>query len=229
MTKKNSASARKRKESREQQAQQQQLIQIGAVVLIIIVTGLIAFFSLNNSSGPEVAQERLELDPYIGNPNAPVTIIEYAAYGCEACRAWHEAGVIEQILAEFPNHVKFIYRDMPIILPTWSQAMGEVSQCALDQGQDAFWLMHDALFRQTRQGRTSQAEAIQLGVSLGLDLSSLQSCVENKTHVQTVQYDRNRSEARGIRGTPTWFVNGQQVYNASPDVLRQMIVSALNG
>lgn len=229
MAKKNRASARKRKEEREQEKQQQHYILLGAVVAMIVITGLIAFFSLQNAKGPEVAQDRLELDPYLGNPNAPVTITEYGAYGCEACRAWHEAGIVEQILEEFPNQVQFVYRDMPIIIPAWSQDMGEVAQCALDQSQDAFWTMHDALFHDTIQGSTSQSEAIEIGGNLGLDADALQACVDANTHVETVQYDRNRPEARGIRGTPTWFVNGQQVFNASPDVLRQMIRQALNG
>jgi protein-disulfide isomerase len=228
MAKKNKrANARKRKGSREQQKKQQQQIQIGAALIGILVIGLIAFFSLGGESAPEVAQARLDLDPILGNPNAPVTVTEYSAYGCPSCRAWHQAGVMDQILEEFPNQVKFIYRDIPIIIPAWDQQMAEVAQCALDQGQDAFWKMNNALFTLTNQGGTSQAEAVQYGVALGLDVGVLRACVDNKTHTNTVRYDMQRAEARGIRGTPTWFVNGQQVFNASPDILRQMISSEL--
>lgn len=227
MAKNKRENARKRKEEREQQQKQQQQIQIGAVLIGILVIGLIAFYSFSGQAAPEVAQERLELDPILGNPDAPVTITEYGAYGCSACRSWHEAGIVEQILEEFPNQAKFVYRDIPIIMPAWSQSMGEVAQCALDQGQNEFWSMHDALFHQTIQGRTSQAEAVQLGLGLGLDMGALQTCVDNNTHSDTVRYDMNREEARGIRSTPTWFVNGERVFNASPDVLRQMISSEL--
>jgi protein-disulfide isomerase len=179
------------------------------------------------SSGPDQSSGRLELDPVLGYPEAPISVVEYGAYGCSACRAWHEAEIIEQILQEFPSEVKFIYRDMPVILPAWSQEMSEVAQCALDQSNDAFWLMHDALYSQTIQGRTSQAEAIVMGASLGLDANTLQSCVAANTHYETVRYDMNRPEARGIRGTPTWFVNGQLIFNASPAVLRQTILDEL--
>lgn len=216
-----------RKKARASQKRQQRWVQYGSLALIILLIGLFTFFTLSGPQAPEQPIERLELDPVLGNPDAPISIVEYSAYGCEACRAWHQAGIIEQILQEFPNQVKFIYRDMPIIMPAWSQDMAEIAQCALDQGNDAFWLMHNALFSQTIQGSTSQADAIKLGANLGLDVNALQACVDANTHYNTVRYDMNRPEARGIRGTPTWFVDGQIIYNASPDILRQTIRTEL--
>ena len=206
------------------------MISMVGIVLVLIV-GL-AYLILNRSDEPTITQERLELDPYLGNPDAPVVIVEYAAYGCDSCRRWHQAEIVEQILTEFPNLVKFIYRDIPIILPAWSQDMAEVAQCALDQGQEAFWLLHDALYVETKLGRTTQSEAIQMGIDLGLDADALLTCVEDETHYQTVRYDMERPEAQGIRGTPTWFVNEQLIYDASSDQLREMIeieLSALSG
>ncbi len=216
-----------RKKAQATQNRQHQLIQFGSLAFIVAFTGFIIFSTFSQSSGPEQPTDRLELDPILGNPDAPITVIEYAAYGCSACKAWHEAGIMEQILQEFPDQVRFIYRDMPVILPTWSQEMAEVAQCALDQSNSSFWLMHDALFSQTIQGRSSQSEVVGLGASLGLDVSALQACVDANTHYETVRYDMNRTEAQVIRGTPTWFVNGQAIFNASPAILRQAILDEL--
>lgn len=216
-----------RKKTETAQKRTHRMIQIGSLGFIVAFMGFIVFSTFPQNSGPEQLVSRLELEPILGDSDAPITVVEYAAYGCSACKAWHEAEIIEQILIEFPTQVKFIYRDMPIILPAWSQDMAEVAQCALDQGNDAFWLMHNALFTQTVQGRTSQNEAIQMGVNLGLETDVLQACVDNNTHYDTVRYDMNRPEARGIRGTPTWFVNGQMIFNASPNILRQTILDEL--
>lgn len=201
---------------------------VGLLLLLLLII-LIVYFILEQPDIPVVTQERLELDPYLGNPNAPVTIIEYGAYGCDSCRRWHQAQIVDQILVEFPNQIRFIYRDIPIIAPAWSQEMAEVAQCALDQGQEAFWLMHNALYAETSVGRTTQAQAIQLAVDLGLDADALQACVENGTHYQTVRYDMQRPEVQGIRGIPAWFVNGQLVYDASSEQLREMISIELSG
>ena len=106
---------------------------------------------------------RLELDPILGNPDAPVTLIEYGAYGCHACKFWHEEGIVETLLEEFGGQVNFVYRDLPIIVPPYSQRAAEVAQCALDQGNEQFWTMHDAIFTQADQGKASADALIQLG------------------------------------------------------------------
>lgn len=230
--KRDRAAIRKRKEAREQAKKQKQMVQIGAAVVGVLVIGLIAFFAVNaGNSGPEQPQARLDLDPVLGNPDAPISIVEYGAFGCHACRSWHEAGIIEGILAQYPDQVNFIYRDMPIIDPTWSQEMGEIAQCALDQGNDAFWVAHDVIYEDTVQGRSNTAETIDLiaAKNSGINIDDLRTCVDANTHFHTVRYDMERPEAVGIRGTPTWFVNGQQVYNASPQVITQMIEAALSG
>jgi protein-disulfide isomerase len=216
-----------RRKAQVAQNRQHRLIQIGTLVFIVAFVGFIVFSTFPQSSGLEQPVDRLELDPILGNPDAPITVVEYAAYGCSACKVWHEAGIMEQILQEFPDQLRFIYRDMPVILPAWSQEMAEVAQCALDQSNSSFWLIHNALFSQTIQGRSSQAEAIGLGASLGLDVNALQACVDANTHYETVRYDMNRPEARNVLGTPTWFVNGQVIFNASPAVLRQTIIDEL--
>ena len=95
---------------------------------------------------------RLELDPILGDPDAPVTLIEYGAYGCHACKYWHEEGIVEALLEEFEGQVNFVYRDIPIIVPPYSQMAAEIAQCALDQGNEQFWTMHDAIYVQAEQG-----------------------------------------------------------------------------
>ncbi|MGB7337969.1 MAG: thioredoxin domain-containing protein [Phototrophicaceae bacterium] len=231
MVKRNRSAIKERRQAREQQQKQARLVQIGALLVGVFVIGMIGFFALRaGNSGPSVPVERLERDPVLGNPDAPITIVEYAAFGCEACRSWHEAGVVDQILAQYPNQVKFIFRDMPIIIPAWSQAMGEIAQCAFDQGNDGFWTAHDIIFEDTVQGRTNQSDTLDIieEANTTLDMPTLRECVSNNTHFNTVRYDMERPEALGIRGTPTWFVNGQQVYSASPSTIIQMIETELD-
>lgn len=225
MTKKRKA-AHKRRQERETTKKQQQRLIISVVVGVIALAGL-GLYLFSSGATPAVADERLDLDPIRGNPDAPVTIIEYGAFGCHACQQWHEFGVVEEILEEFPDDVRFIFRDMPIILPTYSQTASEVAQCALDQGNDPFWLMHDWLYEFAIQGRTTQAQMVQAGADLGLDAGDLRDCVHDRTHRQTVLYDQERGQQLGIRGTPTWLVNDRVMYSASPNALRQAIREAL--
>lgn len=226
MAKKRS-NAHKRRAEREAQKKQQQRIVISVVAGVVVLLGIVGYLFVGSGAAPTVADERLELDPIRGNPDAPVTIIEYGAFGCHACQQWHQFGVIDDILEEFPNEVRFIFRDMPIILPSYSQTASEVAQCAFDQGNEQFWLMHDWLYEVAVQGGTSEIEMIQAGGNLGLDAGELRDCVDSNTHRATVNYDLERGRDLGIRGTPTWLVNGQVFYSASPETLRSAILQEL--
>ena len=171
---------------------------------------------------------RYELDPILGDPEAPVSLIEYGAYGCHACKYWHEEGIVEALLEEFAGQVNFVYRDIPIIVPPYSQMAAEIAQCALDQGNSQFWTMHDVLYTEADQGRASADELLQLGGAAGLDADALRACYEAGTHVATVGYDHDRGAALGIRSTPTFVIGGAPVAKADRDLLRQLLQAELD-
>jgi protein-disulfide isomerase len=220
-----SAKARKKERESQQSRHQQQYLILAAIGVLVVVAGLF----LMNSGNQMTYQERFDLDPVLGNPDASVTIIEYAAYGCPACGEWHKAGVIDQILEEYAGDVKFIFRDMPIIMPAYSQWSAEVAQCALDQGNNEFWDFHHAIYDYAEMGVSTQAQLIALGEQIGLDGDALRSCVDANTHADTVRYDLNRGRELGINSAPVFFVNGQRLFNASPAMLRTAVESALRG
>jgi protein-disulfide isomerase len=193
-----------------------------AGTLFLMLAGTIT----NTSSTSPINQSRLELDPVLGNPDAPVTIIEYGAYACTACRAWHQAGIIEQILAAYPDQVRFVFRDFPVIFPAYDRMAAEVAQCALDQSQDGFWALHDALYTSVRIG-SSQEEILRTAEQLGLDGAALRACVESNTHRATVQYDEDRARRLALPGTPSFLVNDTRIFNATPEVLVAAVEQAL--
>lgn len=217
--------ARERKAAREQARKRQQRLYAAIAVVVVLVVAGAAFWVIQQNA-PLESTPRFELDPTLGAEDAPVTIVEYAAYGCEACAQWHESGIIEQIIEEYPGQVRFVYRDMPIISPAYSQQAAEVAQCALDQGQDTFWQVHDAIFTQASPG-TSQSQLLTLAVNAGADVSDLRDCVDSGANRDTVRYDLQRGNELGIRATPTFYINDQVVFNASPDTLRTAINTEL--
>lgn len=226
MVKKNNRAKQRRSQRIQQQTQQQRLMGLGGLLIAGVVLALIVSATQNQLGAP-VADARLELDPYLGAEDAPVTIIEYAAYGCRACQEWHNAGIVDDMLREFAGQVKFIYRDMPIITPAYSMMAAELAQCALDQGMEQFWTVHNIIFERGDIGRSSTNTFITMAAREGVDPDLLRECTESGTHRRTVQYDEQRGNQLGIRGTPTWFINGQRIYNASPQVLREAIRAAL--
>lgn len=171
---------------------------------------------------------RYELDPIYGNPDAPVTLVEYGAYACPACKFWHVEGFIEDIIEEFDGQVNLVYRDLPIISPQYDQAGAEIAQCALDQSNDLFWQFHDAMYTIALQGVSTADDMIEIGGQVGLDTDLLRTCYESGTHTETVRYDLARGTQLGVRGTPTFFVGDQPVFNANPDILRELLQAELD-
>ena len=226
MTKRNKRGKSKR--AKQQQNSKQNMTFVLIAVIAVVVMGLIAVSSSGaNVSGPDVAQERLDLDPVFGNSEATVTVIEYGAYACSSCRAFHQAGILEQLVEEYAGQVNFVFRDFPVISPSYDRMAANIAQCVLDQGEEHFWSFHNILYTVASPGISSEDDLVQMASQIGVNSDLLQTCVDNDSHVRTVQYDEQRARELGLRGTPSFIVNGQQVYDSSPDGLRSAINQAL--
>ncbi|MEQ8671959.1 MAG: thioredoxin domain-containing protein [Aggregatilineales bacterium] len=223
--------SKRRGRSSKRRSQKKQNSWIIYAVVIAIVGMVFVLIASNGGvpgSAPSVAQDRLDLDPILGEPDAPVTVIEYGAYACEACQAFHRSGAIEQILAEYGGQVNFSFRDFPVISPAYDRMAANVAQCVLDQGQNQFWAFHNALFTAVNAPRTSENELISLAGGIdGVDQNTLDECASNDTHLRTVVYDQNRAQDLGLRSTPSFVVNGQVIIGGNPTALRQAINAAL--
>lgn len=144
-----------------------------------------------------------------GAENATVTMIEYSDFECPYCSKHQET--LTQILDEYPNDVRLVYKHFPLSFHANAQKAGEASECAGDQ--DKFWEMHDLIYA---------AEALsidtfkQFAKDLGLDTSKFNTCLDDGTHASTVQSDMVEGQAAGVEGTPATFVNGTLISGAIP-------------
>jgi protein-disulfide isomerase len=203
-------------------------IGIGVVVLVAVVVGL--YLYLNQP--PEVAAGRLGLEAYIGAETAKVTVFEFGAYGCHACRATHQSGFnqrLEALIArpEYADKVRFVFVNFPVISPLNDPISPEAAQCTLDQGQEAFWAFHNALFdisdaeyAQMRREADFVSFAGQIETDVIIDTVALAECLSNDTHVRTVQYHERRARERFVQGTPTFFVNDREVFRDLDEIER---------
>ena len=212
-----------RRQQSERQQRQRRFLQIGALVVILSAAAAAAFWPRPAASG--VTGERLLLDPAIGPEGAAVTIVEFADFGCPSCRAWHLSGIKERVLDRYGDDVRFVWRDFPVITAA-SPGAARAGQCALDQGQDAFWAFHDLVYE---RGDIRQSSLIVYSDEIAqLDRETFESCVRSNRHETTIAEDMNAARELRLRGTPSFVVNGRVL--AGPprfEQLAQLIDQAL--
>jgi len=162
-------------------------------------------------------------DAVQGDPNAPVTIVEWSDFECPYCGRFYEqtkGQIDEQYIRT--GKVKFVYRDFPLSFHANAQKAAESAECAKAQGK--FWEMHDKLFQSGVQGGVASFK--QYAQALGLDTAKFNSCMDSGETVAEIQKDTQDGVAAGIRGTPGFVINGQMVSGAQPFQAFQQIIEA---
>ena len=138
-----------------------------------------------------------------GNKDAKVTFIEYSDFECPFCKRFEPT--MQQILEEYGDEVRIVYRHYPLSFHANAQKEDEAAECASELGgNDAFWKYHDAILERTTSGGTGFAldALVPLAKELGLDESKFQDCLDSGKYAQHVKDDMSGGAAAGITGTP---------------------------
>jgi protein-disulfide isomerase len=147
-------------------------------------------------------------DHVLGDPNAPITLLEYASLTCPHCAAFHT-----QILPEIKKKwidtgkVKLIYRDFPL-----DQVAAKAAQIAECAGNDRYFGVIDLIFRGQPQWATGTDPIAELAKPLriaGLGDNEIKACLANEAKANEVIADYRGGETLGVNSTPTLFINGQ--------------------
>lgn len=175
-------------------------------------------------------------DPVLGDPNAPVTLVEFSDFQCPFCRGlWRDA--LPQIKEKYikTGKVKFVYRDFPLTsIHGLAQKYAEAGECADAEGR--FWQMHDKIFEeQDKKGAGTIFDYTVMDLKrwareIGLEGPRFDACLDSGKYRDEVQKDFNDGQAAGVSGTPGTFINGRLVVGALPfEQFQSLIDAALAG
>jgi protein-disulfide isomerase len=167
----------------------------------------------------------------LGDPNAPITIVEFSDFQCPFCARFFqqtESQLIDTYVKT--GKAKFAYRHFPLSFHQNAQKAAEASECAAKLGgNDAFWKMHDVIFRNGQGDGTGMAvnDLKKYAVDMGLDATAFNQCLDNGETAGIVQQDQRDGSAAGVSGTPTFYINGQQLVGAQPFSSFQQIIDTM--
>jgi len=164
---------------------------------------------------PQIFQISLDDDPVKGDPNAPVTVVEFSDFQCPFCSRFF-VQTLPQLQETYidTGKVKLVYRDLPLDnLHPNARPAAIAAECADEQGK--FWDYHDVLFSKQAEwgGQSSDAvsETFQTYASdLGLEYASFESCLSSSEISDEVNDDFVDATLYGATGTPTFFVGNEE-------------------
>ena len=142
-------------------------------------------------------------DHLLGGEHAAVTIVEYGDFECPNCR--QAAPAVKLILEHWRGRVRLVWRHFPLegVHPhALSAALASEAAAA----QDRFWQMHDVLLE--NQGHLKTNHLRGYARRLELDPARYEAEMEDQLYLQRVREQIDGGGKSGVRGTPTFFVNG---------------------
>ncbi len=213
----------------KQQNQRLGLVTLAAIALLAI--GVVIFTSLKGSKPefPDFKQVAVDFSPdgfneeeqpYLGDKNAPIKIVEFSDYKCPACKRWNEE-VLPALKREYLDTGKAVlyYVDYPFLAPD-SNLAALAGETLYQQDEDYFWVYHQRMSEfQGRKDETWATKEFILDLIRTYipeaDLKKFEEDLDNRTYSTNIKKDLLLVEHYQVRGTPTVFINGKEVEDAS--------------
>ena len=208
------------------------------LLVIPVVVGLATGFYLYNIYSENQISDEIMLtakvliengSPIIGDPSAPITIVEWGDYQCTFCYRFHHSS-FQTITADYiqTGKVRLVFKDFPLNGPD-SVFAAEATYCAEDQGK--YWEYHDELYANWKGERTGWITMDSLNdfaKTVGLDLAKFNSCLsEHKYRNRVLELEKFGNEI-GVKATPTFLIFDDKKLikiegNQSIDVFRKVL------
>ncbi|MDI6721730.1 MAG: thioredoxin domain-containing protein [Candidatus Aenigmarchaeota archaeon] len=172
------------------------------VVILLLVAGALM-------SGKKYTPTGKYLDKtFKGGADAKVVVVKYSDFQCPACRA--ASGISGALVEKYGDKVKFIYKNFPLrSTHPQAQKAAEAAECVKDLGGD-YWRYHNLLFE--NQNALYPANLEQYASQIGVDIDA---CLDSGAMGGIVESDYQEGVQKGVRATPTFFINSERVQGAN--------------
>jgi len=157
-------------------------------------------------------------DMAIGDPDAPVTVIEYASFTCPHCRTFHKT-VFPELKANYidTGQVRFIHRE--VYFDRYGLWAGMVARCG---GEERYFGIVDLIYDQQSEWTASNDPAVvadnlrRIGRTAGMSDEVVDACLQDAdmANAMVARYQET-AEADGINSTPSFVIDGRRYSNMS--------------
>jgi protein-disulfide isomerase len=170
-------------------------------------------------------------DHVTGNPDAPVTLVEYASVACGACAGWHN-----QVYPEFKKKyvdtgkVRYVFREYVTGVPEYADAGFMIALCAPEENYFKNIAFQFKRFSQImKMGQQGKARDAYIGIakSAGLSEDDFVTCMQNQELRDQYKAKMQTGIDLGVTATPSFFINGEKKKVSSLESIEDVILPLL--
>ena len=183
------------------------------IMIGVLVGGVLSEYGVDSNNSEKLTSTKLieNGSPFMGNINAPITIVEWGDYQCTFCYKFHQ-NTLNIINEDFikTGKIKIIFKDFPLN-GVDSKLAAEASYCAQDQ--EKYWKYHDELFKNwggERTGWITRESLDKFAETVDLDLKKFNKCLDDHKYENKVDLLYEFGKEIGIDATPSFLVFNDQ-------------------
>lgn len=154
-------------------------------------------------------------DPFVGNPDASVTVMEFFDPNCPHCKTMH--AVMKDVIEEYGDQARFFYKPVPL----WQYSVNQIEALYAAAQENKFEEMLVKQFERQKQGGLNVRELREIASEIGMDPDQLQQRIDRGIYRDVVMQQRVIASNIGLSGVPTILVNGRFV--ASPSKTKECL------
>ena len=212
---------------------------LGIAIISIIIGIAVSVSSSDESFDVDMTQTHGSIStslgsPILGNPDAPITIVEFGDYQCHQCYNWFH-NTKPMIMRDYIDTGKanLIFVDFAF-LGKDSPKASQATYCADDQNM--YWEYHNSLYNSQESkidsGWANSERLKAFAFNLNLDMELFNECLDSEKYSKRVQYNSQQARDNGVRGTPGFFIvdsdyNQTQIGGAQPFSVFQKILDSM--
>ena len=149
----------------------------------------------------------LQGEPFLGDPNAPLTIVEFSDFECSYCRRFHKQ-VMPQLKRDYIDTglVRFVHKDLPLPFHPHALPAAAAARCAGEQKR--YWELYSSLFDQ--QNCLGCKGVLGIVAEAELNTSKLLACMERESTLALINANRSEASLHNISATPTFVIGPTQ-------------------
>jgi len=140
-----------------------------------------------------------------------ISMVIFSDYQCPFCERGYQT---EKLIKEkYGSDLTIYFKDFPLTnIHQYAEKAAEGAECASDQGK--FWEYHNKLFE--NQAKLTLDDLKQYAKDLNLDTTKFNTCLDSGSKTSKVKSDQDEGIKFGVQGTPTYYINGEQIVGAQP-------------